>query len=193
MTATLPEPEIAAPAELMRWTREQFEEAVAKGAFDDNPRIELLDGYILTMPVQSERHYRSVHKTSVLLSRVFGSGYYVRLQAPLALDHISDPEPDVAVVPGSPDDKPAERPSTAVLLVEVSDSTLAKDRGRKLRAYARNGIADYWIVNLLDGQLEVYREPDGETYRARSIYRAGDRVAPLARPDAPIAVGELMP
>ncbi len=83
--------------------------------------------------------------------------YTVRNQMPLALDENSEPEPDVAVVPGKARDYTQAHPTTAVLVVEVADATLRLDRKTKQAVYARNGIAEYWIVNLKDNSLEVYR------------------------------------
>ncbi len=192
-TETLIDPETSTPLELMRWTREQFEEAVVKGAFDDNSRVELLDGYILTMPVQSPRHATTVDQVRDALAAIFRDQFLVRAQFPFALDDSSLPEPDLALVPGQRRDYLTAHPTRAVLLVEVSDATLAKDRGRKLRAYARNGVPEYWIVNLQETQLEVYRDPQGGTYGSSVVLRAGQTVAPLAKPDAPIAVADLLP
>ena len=191
--ATLIDPETSTPLELMRWTREQFEAAAGGGAFDDNPRIELLDGYVLTMPAQSPAHYLAIQKASAVLAALFRPHFHVRSQAPFALDDLSAPEPDLAVVAGTFEDYRTGHPAKAVLLVEVSDSTLAKDRGRKLRAYARNGVPEYWIVNLQESQLEVYRDPQGEAYESCVVFHPGKTVAPLAKPDAPIAVAGLLP
>ena len=190
--ATLIDPETSTSLELMRWTRGQFETAAEKGAFDENPRVELLDGYILAMPVQSPRHVIAVDQTRDTLAAIFHDQFCVRAQSPFALDDFSAPEPDVAVVPGQRRDYATEHPTRAVLLVEVSDATLAKDRGRKLRAYARNGVPEYWIVNLQETQLEVYRDPQGETYGSSLVFRTGQTVATLAKPDAPIAVADLL-
>jgi Putative restriction endonuclease len=77
--------------------------------------------------------------------------------------------------------------------VEISDTTLSKDRGQKLRAYARNLIPEYWIVNLPDQQIEVYRQPHGDSYRVQEVLRPGDIVSPLAKPDAQVLVAELLP
>lgn len=191
--ATLIDPETSCPIELMRWTREQFEAAAAKGAFDDDPRIELLDGHILSMPVQSPRHVIAVDQTRDALASIFRDNFYVRAQSPFALDDLSAPEPDVAVVPGTRYDYASKHPTRAILLVEISDTTLAKDRGPKLRAYARNGVPEYWIVNLPDAQVEVHREPHGETYASRQVFRSGQTISALNRPDAVIAVADLLP
>ncbi len=119
--------------------------------------------------------------------------------APLDLTLSSEPIPDVFVVPGKPRDYTAH-PTTALLIVEVSDSTLSHDRNRKGSLYAAALIQDYWIVNLVDRQLEVYRVPVpdaagvfGFTCSQRTILAPGATVSPLALPQAQIAVTDLLP
>jgi Uma2 family endonuclease len=134
------------------------------------------------------------------LRMAFGPGWLVRAQDPIALDAESEPEPDVAVVPGLPRDYLAEHPARPALLVEVAESSLAFDRGHKGSLYARAGIADYWIVNLVDEVLEVYRRPAldrsaefGWRFLDVQILRRGTTIAPLARPDVTVAVADLLP
>jgi Uma2 family endonuclease len=119
---------------------------------------------------------------------------------PIALDDESEPEPDVVVVPGTHRDYELAHPARPALLVEVAESSLADDRGTKAALYARAGIADYWILNLVDRVLEVCREPvaatasgSGWRYRAITVLHAGDAIAPLARPDRPVEVAALLP
>jgi Uma2 family endonuclease len=119
---------------------------------------------------------------------------------PLALDPMSRPEPDIAVVPGGPRDYRKAHPKTALLLVEVADTTLAYDREWKGSLYARGGIRELWIVNLLDRVLEVYREPvssstakHGWAYRSVSKLGPGETAKPLAAPGASVAVADLLP
>jgi Uma2 family endonuclease len=130
----------------------------------------------------------------------FGPGWLVRAQDPVALDAESEPEPDVAVVPGRPRDYLAEHPTRPALLVEVAESSLAFDRGHKGSLYARAGLADYWIVNLVDEVLEVYRGPAldrsaefGWRYLDVQALSPGTTVAPLARPNITVAVADLLP
>jgi Uma2 family endonuclease len=127
------------------------------------------------------------------LREILGRGFDVRVQLPAALDANSVPEPDVAVVQGSPRDFADRHPSTAALIVEVADSSLAYDRTHKLASYARNGIAEYWIVNLVDRRLEVYREPAGESYRVSLRFDVSEAIAPGICPARPIAVRDLLP
>ncbi len=143
-------------------TRVAYERMAAQGVFDPAKRIELVDGELIVMSPQSGRHSKVVLLVAKALERAFGAGHTVRVQMPIALSDLSEPEPDLAVVPGSPDDYPDDaQPRSALLVVEVGDSSLAFDRGRKLRAYAAAGIAEYWVVNLgaTPAVLEVHREP----------------------------------
>jgi Uma2 family endonuclease len=124
-----------------------------------------------------------------------------RLQAPLHLGPRPAPEPELAVVPGGSRDYTATgHPTTALLIVEVSDTTLSYDRGRKASLYARAGIADYWIVNLVDRQLEVYRQPQpdatrpyGYGYISAATFTAAESVSPLAAASVSLAVADLLP
>ena len=134
------------------------------------------------------------------LDRAFGAGWNVRSQLPIALDDMSEPEPDAAVVPGEPRDYRDAHPTRPVLIVEVALSRLTFDRRQKASLYARAGIADSWVVNLVDGVLEVYREPVaapvapyGFRYRAVTRLRPTATVTPLAAPSAAIPVADLLP
>jgi Uma2 family endonuclease len=131
---------------------------------------------------------------------IVAPGFHLRVQLPLALDPDSAPEPDLAIVAGSVRAYRVTHPTSASLVVEVADSSLAFDRSWKASIYARAGIADYWIVNLVDRLLEVYRDPAadsatplGYAYRQRLSFGPNDRVAPLAFPDVTIAVSDLLP
>jgi Uma2 family endonuclease len=119
---------------------------------------------------------------------------------PVALDDESEPEPDVAVVPGTRYDYVTAHPARPALLVEVAESSLVDDQGAKAMLYAGAGIADYWILNLVDRVLEVYRDPltataqrSGGRYRDVTVLHAGAAIAPLARPDASVEVAALLP
>jgi Uma2 family endonuclease len=117
---------------------------------------------------------------------------------PLALSDDSEPEPDLAVVAGDARVYMKEHPTTALLVVEVADSSLAFDRQRKGRIYAAAAIPEYWIVNLAERVLEVYRMPavagsGGFEYTQRTTLDDRSRVSPLARPDTSIAVANLLP
>jgi Uma2 family endonuclease len=112
------------------------------------------------------------------------------IQLPLALSDDSEPEPDVSIVPLG--DYEAEHPTTAVLVIEVSDTTLKKDRS-KAAIYARARIGEYWIVNLGARTVEVYTSPDGDRYAEARTLRPGDVLRPAAIADVAVAVAEILP
>ena len=176
-----------------RWSRAEYDRAVEAGVFDPDARLELIDGAILAMNPQGSRHTTGVDLTMEALRDAFGAGYRVRTQFPLATDDHSEPEPDLAVVEGDSRTYRDAHPTTALLVVEVSDDSLRRDRTVKQRLYARCGIPEYWILALPDARLEVYRDPTADGYRSITIHRSGDTVAPLARPEARIGVDDLLP
>jgi Uma2 family endonuclease len=181
-------------------TRERYDRLVEAGIFGPEDRVELLDGLLVAREPQGGRHATAVALVRVVLETAFGPSYYVREEKPVALDERSEPEPDVVVVPGRPRDYRDVHPSRPVLLVEVADTSLALDRLRKGGLYARAGVADYWVLNLIDEVLEVYRKPArarsgrGEwKYTSVRLVRRNAVVTPLAAPRARIRVAALMP
>jgi Uma2 family endonuclease len=188
---TLVEPRTA------RWTREQYYDMAALGWFKGK-RAVLLDGEIIEMAGQGNWYAATLGNADELLRGVFTQRVWVRVQMPLETPGQSDPEPDLAVVPGKPYDY-TRHPTTALLVVEVSDTSLRLDR-RKANAYAAAGVPDYWILNLPDYVLEVRRDPVpdaveefGHRYGATVTLRPGDFVTPLAVPQARLAVNDLLP
>jgi Uma2 family endonuclease len=181
------------------WTRDEYYQMAELGFFQDQ-RVELLVGQIIEMSPQSSRHATVVLLVQEAVRRAFGADYVVRGQLPFLADATSEPEPDVAVVAGAIRDGLEEHPSSAVLLVEVAESSLQYDRTTKASVYAKAQIADYWIVNLLDEVIEVHRnpQPDADTvtgyaYTQVSVARRGESITPLAVPQARIAVSDLLP
>lgn len=180
-----------------RWTRDEYHKVAALGVFADE-RVELIGGQIVTQSPQGSEHVAATDRVAEKLRDIFGAGFWVRMQFPLDLGQLSEPEPDIAVVRGRREDY-TDHPTTALLIVEVSDTTLAYDCGAKASLYAAAGIDEYWIVNLNDRQLEVFREPVadpamtfGHKYNSRTILKSGDTVSPLAAPRASLHVNELL-
>lgn len=154
------------------------------------------------MAAQSEPHVLAVTLTMRAMTKVFGDeNYYVRPPGPIRQGSHSKPEPDVAVVFGNARTYATKKnPTGALIVIEVADSTLRYDRGKKGSIYAKNQIADYWIANLVDCQVEVYRDPvadassgQGHRFASVQIFKRGTSVAPLAMPDGSIAVEDLLP
>jgi Uma2 family endonuclease len=178
-----------------RWTRAEYHRLGKEGWFDDQ-RTELIAGEIFIMSPQSSPHYRAICKVVDALETAFGEGYWVRGQGPLALDDDSEPEPDVSVVKGSYDDYD-DHPNRALLVVEVSLTSLELDRRVKAELYARAGIAEYWVVNIGERQVEVYRDP-GEVrgtwqYTSSTVVLDDGQISPLATPGKLIAASSLLP
>lgn len=173
---------------------------VEKGLLDSRDKIELLDGLLVVKEPQSAVHSAAVVAGHQVLQRAFGSRYHIRMGAPVALDRMSEPEPDLAVVPGNPWKYKTAHPAKPVLMVEVSLTSRSRDRLWKAALYARAGLADYWVVNLVDEVLEVYREPrrvrshrHGWRYDSVQLLGRGGTVSPLAAPRARIRVADLLP
>ncbi len=182
------------------WTRIEYDRLIEKGVFEPKDRIELLGGLLVVREPQGSPHAMGIRMAEEALRRVFASGWDVRGQLPVALDDDSEPEPDISVVPGSFRDYRQAHPARAVLIVEVAESSLRLDRGEKGSLYARAGVPDYWIVNLVDHVLEVYRDPAadggapyGWRYASVVTLRAGDAVIPLAALHSPVPVVDLVP
>ena len=185
---------------LWRISRARYELLVKKGAFGPDDRVELLDGLLVAREPQGSRHAVVVDLVRVALERAFGRGYYVRDDKPLALDDRSEPEPDAVVVRGRPRDYLDAHPAAPLLVVEVAETSLPVDRLRKGGLYARAAIPDYWIVNLVDEVLEVYRQPvrapsrrHGWKYGSVRLLKRNAVVSPLAAPRARIRVADLLP
>ena len=183
-----------------RWTRLEYERLGEAGIFHPAERLELLGGELIVAEPQGARHAAVIALVADALRRRLDSPWHIRVQAPLALDEESEPEPDVAVVPGGPRDYLAAHPSRPALLIEVAESSLALDRGEKASLYARAGVVDYWLVNLVDEVLEVHRQPVpdptapyGWRFATMNRLDRGRHVAPLAAPDASIPVADLLP
>jgi Uma2 family endonuclease len=182
-----------------RFRRAEYDALVDQGMFVGE-RLELLDGLLVVREPQGSSHAAIVAQIGQVLQAEFGAGWHARLGAPVALDEDSEPEPDVAIVPGTPRDYLNAHPSTAVLVVEVADSSLRLDRRFKAGLYARARLPEYWIANLTDRILEVHREPEpmadgayGWMYRSVAILHRGDSVTPLALFGRTIPVADLLP
>ncbi len=180
-----------------RLTRLEYEALVERGVLDEDDRIELLNGRLVFREPQGSRHAAACLRIRIALDQAFGRDFHVRPQFPIALDDVSEPEPDIAVVRGRIEDYLDTHPTSPELIVEVADSSLAQDRHRKARLYARAGVADYWIVNLRAGVLEVYRDPERTAagrwrYTTVRVLEPGAVVSPLAAPRARLRVADLL-
>jgi Uma2 family endonuclease len=175
----------------LRWTTVEYHRLGETGWLQ-NRRVELIDGEIIEMSPIGIEHIKGVTLASDAVRAAFGHGYFVSVQNPLDVGDASEPQPDVAVLHGDVRGLDA-LPSNPVLVIEVADSSLTYDRTHKGALYARAGVPDYWIVNLVDRVLEAYRDPADGGYAAVTTLRAGESIAPLAAPHVPITVDDVMP
>jgi Uma2 family endonuclease len=183
------------------WTRDDYYRMLEVGLFEGK-RVELIEGQVIEMSAMKSPHATALSLVAEALRPVFADECFIRVQSPLrmTLGTEADPEPDIALIEGNIRDYANEHPSTAWLVVEISETTLKYDRNRKASIYARAMIDEYWIVNLKQRQLEVYRHstqdaiaPLGFKYRDKLILKAGDTVSPMMKPEAVIAVADLLP
>lgn len=182
-----------------RWSRAEYDRLVDQGVFEGEP-LELIGGELIVAEPQGAYHAGSIGRVGDTIRAALPHGFVVRVQAPIALGDDSEPEPDIAVVRGAHDDYLTMHPTHAILIVEVAESSLGFDRRIKASVYARARIEDYWVVNLVDRVLEVYREPTPDAAAPWGWrYRSHDRLTPpatvalLALPDVRVAVGVLLP
>lgn len=185
----------------LRWTVDEFHRMGDMGWFEGR-RVELIEGEIIEMSPMGSHHVTSVHKAARALERAFGAGFYTRVQSPLIVHSRTDPEPDIAVVRGDIEDYAESHPTPAetVLVVEISDTTLERDRNYKASLYASAGIAEYWIVDVAARRLEVRRQPIAAadqpflaSYSQTQTFTVAQEVSPLAAPHATIRAADLLP
>ena len=165
------------------------------GIFGPEERVELLDGLLLEMPPGGPPHAYSVGRVTSAFYRLFNGRAYIRGQAAMTLDRWSEPEPDI-LLSDLPEEQYAvahPKPSQVLLVVEVAVTSLRYDAGAKLRAYARRGVREYWIVDVEHEHVGVYREPRGERYKKHERAGRGTSIAPLAFPEDAIAVNDILP
>ena len=164
------------------------------GVFAPDERVELLDGEILSMPPIGSRQTGSVNRLNAVLAPQFGRRAIVQVQNPVRLSNDSEPEPDIALLRPCGDFYSARHalPEDVFALIEVADSSLPYDRGRKLRACARSGIAEYWIVNIRDRQVEVHRRPSGDDYAQRIVCGGHGTVAFAAFPEDVLNIDDVL-
>lgn len=200
MSITLPSPlDVGSEGGPSRryWTREDYYRAGELGLFRPGERLELIKGEIVTkMSPQGIPHAIAIQLCETAADAAFeGQGCHIRAQMPMTLPDDSEPEPDIAVVRGGIRDYETRHPSAVdvLLLIEVSDSTLAFDRRGKAALYAQVGIPDYWVVNLRGRQLEVRRDPVEDVYQDVIVLSEAEFVSPLSLPNVSIPVTDLLP
>jgi Uma2 family endonuclease len=180
----------ASAAEVVRPLRRvEYDQLVKLGAFEDE-RIELLEGALVAMSPIGPAHDSTVQRLNRLLVLALEGRAGVRCQSSFAASEISEPEPDFTVVPTGEYD--LDHPSEAHLIIEVAESSLAKDRGKKLRLYANCAIPQYWVVNLPERCIEVYTTPLLGAYGSVERFERGQSIRLVAFPDIAFAVSDIL-
>jgi Uma2 family endonuclease len=177
-----------------RFDVDEYHRMIRAGILDEGERVELLDGEIVEMHSIGSRHFACVARLNDTLASTLSGRAIVSIQGPVRLDRHSEPEPDVAVFRSRDDFYCDDLPAAAdtLLLMEVADSSLLKDRTVKLTLYAAAGVPEVWLVDLTTDTVEVHRHPDGRAYGQCGRLTEGI-VSPLAFPDLQIDVARILP
>ena len=178
-----------------RYTVRRYLALVSEGVLRSDDPVELLEGLIVAEPPANPPHASATCRIETALRAAIGERAIVRVQQPFEAGRYSLPEPDVAVVPGRLEDYDTAHPRAALLVVEVADSSLQQDRLTKLPIYAAAGVPEYWIVNLAERCVEVFRKPwpKRRRYAVAHIARPGAIVGLAAVDQASVAVDDLLP
>jgi Uma2 family endonuclease len=181
--------DLVASERLRPLRRVEYDWMVGQGFFEAE-KVELLDGVIVEMNPQGTRHAATVQRLNRLFVPALVGRADVRVQSPFVASDISEPEPDIAVVPSG--DYDATHPTHALLLVEVAESSINKDRLVKTRVYAAAGVPEYWLVDVAAGTIEVRTQPADGGYTQVRIARPGQTIRLQAFPDIEIAVSDIV-
>jgi Uma2 family endonuclease len=171
--------EVASPTYTRyRFTVEEYGRMGEANVFSPDVRVELIEGEIVDMSPIGDRHAACVDVLDELIRGPLGRTVSVRVQGPIILDANSEPQPDISILKRRDDfyknGKP--RPEDVLLLIEVSDSTLEYDRRVKVPLYARAGITEVWIINLVDERVEMFADPSGGAYQTAAVFARGEVV-----------------
>ena len=182
-----------------QWTRVDFERMVRGEIFAPDERVELIEGEIIAVSPPGPEHSYAIIRGNTQLVRLYGRTHDVSVQNPLDLGLLSQPQPDFALVLHE-DVRFDAHPCRADLVIEVAWSSMALDRNEKAAVYACAGIPEYWIVDLLHGQVEVLRDPGPSLdrvgafeYRTRQVYSSASSLQPLLVPGSEFPFSSFFP
>ena len=186
------DPDLVLPERILprrRLSRRAYDQLVERGVFDEDDRIELLRGRLVTMSPQGSRHSTMTARLAQRLIRALDESYEVRSHSPFAATDDSEPEPDISVSRASR--RASYHPSKALLLIEVAESSLRKDRLVKSKIYAENRSPEYWIIDLASRSVFVHTAPARGAYRSVVQLRGKHVLRPLRLPGVAWTVSEL--
>jgi Uma2 family endonuclease len=196
-TAAATRPPGSSPPPFRRITVDEYERITEAGALEDPSRVELIDGSMVEKMAKNTAHRYTTKETLKALDSRLPAGWTSQKEEPVRIPPYDEPEPDVAIIRGTDADYEFRLPRAAdvALLVEVSETTLSQDRGKELSSYAKARIPVYWIINLLDRQVEVYSRPGKTGYRSHETFTPGQQIPVTigGQELPPIAVDSLLP
>ncbi len=165
------------------------------GVFPADSRLELINGEVLEMsPIGSQHASHLKRLFHYFAKKIDFNDALLSIQDPLQLNNLSEPEPDLMLLQPDPGFYQSQHPkaNNVLLLVEIADTSLFLDQNLKLQLYAQHNIPEYWIMNLLDNTLEVYRQPQGKSYEFKNTLRAGDTIKLLKLPEISAVIDDLL-
>lgn len=185
---------MALPLRRLRFTADQYHKLAEIGVLTEDDRVELIDGEIVDMAPIGDRHFGHVNGFTAVFSETFRGRATLHIQNPVRLGLRREPQPDVVLLRRREDHYRSRMPSPedVLLLVEIADSSLDYDRNTKVPLYAEAGIVEYWLVNLVDDVILVYRDPSPTGYGVVHVLRRGDTIRPVSFPDVEIAVADVL-
>ncbi|MBE9211846.1 Uma2 family endonuclease [Plectonema cf. radiosum LEGE 06105] len=180
---------------LRLWNVEEYHRMAASGILDEDERVELLEGKIIWMSAKGTAHASAVARSYKLFVSLLDGLAWIISQDPIALNQFSEPEPDISIVKIDPLDYADHHPTTEeiYLIIEVADSSLKFHRQTKSKSYAKSGIRDYWVLDVINRQLYVLREPGEEGYQQEVILDENAMIFPLEFPGLQIQVKQMLP
>ena len=177
-----------------KFTADEYMRLAEAGVLSREDRVELVDGVIVNMAPTGRPHGRRTHRIARLFGRILPDDIEISVQSTIRLNNLNAPEPDIALLTpeASLDEQNIPRPEDILLIVEVSDSTLPRDRREKARRYAESGIPELWILMVKTEEIEVHRQPTPSGYANAQRYRRGDTLTIQALPGISLAVDDLL-
>jgi Uma2 family endonuclease len=199
MTQTAPAPSAQRPTEPTelarhRFTVDDYYRMAQAGILDEDSRVELLDGEIIDMPPFGPDHGGTVNRVARFFFEKLGRAAVIQVQNPVRLSQRSEPQPDVSLLKPREDlyQRSHAVPQDILLLVEVADTTLERDRRGKLPLYARAGVAEVWLLDVPGRNITIYRQPAGDAYAQTTRHAGDERFSPLAFPALSVGIADLL-
>lgn len=193
----LPSQVVISPTNLKYWTVQEYRRMSDLGILDPSQRTELIAGQIVLMTAKGTPHVLTLRLLATALENalVDRSAAFISTQDPIRLDNFSEPEPDLAIVKGRILDYTQAHPGAEdiYLVIEVADSTLKQDCEVKDKLYARSSIAEYWVIDLKNRQVQIFRDPTPTGYSSQLILTETHSVSPLAFPEIGLAIASILP